>query len=176
MTNETAIHNLFALKLRTKVLSDKEALGMAIKALEQQPSEDKEVIQVSKGTLKARQGRFVIYDVEWLKEHFFTTEAKIYGQPQQPSEDCVSREAVMKCFKKWQPYMATRLWDYEQELKDLPSVTPERPKGKWIHWTDDYKDYCTCSECGYGEEGEVLLKDKTPYCPYCGAEMEEDSE
>ena len=43
---------------------------------------------------------------------------------QQPSEDCISREAVMKCFKKWQPYMATRLWDYEQELKDLPSVTP----------------------------------------------------
>lgn len=34
MTNETAIHNLFALKLRTKVLSDREALGMGIKSLE----------------------------------------------------------------------------------------------------------------------------------------------
>lgn len=40
-------------------------------------------------------------------------------------EDCISREDVMKCFKKWQPYMATRLWDYEQELKELPSVTPQ---------------------------------------------------
>lgn len=38
--------------------------------------------------------------------------------------DAISREAVMKCFKKWQPYMATRLWDYEQELKELLSVTP----------------------------------------------------
>lgn len=47
-----------------------------------------------------------------------------------------------------------------------------KPKGKWIHWTDDYKDYCTCSNCLYGEEGEVLLSDKTPYCPVCGAEME----
>lgn len=42
----------------------------------------------------------------------------------EPSEDCISRESVMKCFKKWQPYMATRLWDYEQELIKLPSVTP----------------------------------------------------
>ena len=49
---------------------------------------------------------------------------------QQPCEDCISREAVMKCFKKWQPYMATRLWDYEQELKDLPSVTPQQTR--WI--------------------------------------------
>jgi hypothetical protein len=48
---------------------------------------------------------------------------------QQPSDDCISREAVMKCFKKWQPYMATRLLDYEQELKELPSVPP---KAKWI--------------------------------------------
>lgn len=56
------------------------------------------------------------------------------------------------------------------ELKQI-ILRGSRPKGKWIHWTDDYKDYCTCSECGYGEEGEVLLKDKTPYCPNCGADM-----
>ena len=46
--------------------------------------ENEEIIKVSKGALKARQGRFVIYDAKWLKEHFNTTEAKIYGQP---SED-----------------------------------------------------------------------------------------
>jgi len=34
----------------------------------------------------------------------------------------ISRQAVMDCFKKWQPYMATRLWDFEQELSKLPSV------------------------------------------------------
>lgn len=36
MTKEIAIHNLFALKLRSRVTSDREALDMAIKALEQQ--------------------------------------------------------------------------------------------------------------------------------------------
>jgi hypothetical protein len=61
---------------------------------------------------------------------------------QQPCEDCVSREAVMKCFKKWQPYMATRLLDYEQELKELPSVTP----------TSDAEDkYDIGYNCGYAD-------------------------
>lgn len=86
-----------------------------------------------------------------------------------PSEDCISRQAVLEQaidFGLDTFFIPLRL------VKELPSVYPERPKGKWIYWTDDYKDYCTCSECGYGEEGEVLLKDKTPYCPYCGAEME----
>lgn len=43
-------------------------------------AEDEEVIRVSKGVLKARTGRFVVYDVEYLKKHFYHEE-KIYGQP-----------------------------------------------------------------------------------------------
>lgn len=46
----------------------------------------------------------------------------------------------------------------------------DKPR-KWINWTDDYKDYCKCPVCAYGEEGEVLLKDKTPYCPVCGTNL-----
>lgn len=44
---------------------------------------------------------------------------------QEPCEDAISRQAVMDCFKKWQPYMATRLWDFEQELSALPSINPQ---------------------------------------------------
>ena len=40
MTKEIAIHNLYALKQRTRALSDNEALDLAIKALEQEPCED----------------------------------------------------------------------------------------------------------------------------------------
>lgn len=40
ITKEIAIHNLYALKQRTRALSDHEALDLAIKALERQPSED----------------------------------------------------------------------------------------------------------------------------------------
>lgn len=40
MRKEIAIHNLYALKQRTRALSNHEALDMAIKALEQQPCVD----------------------------------------------------------------------------------------------------------------------------------------
>ena len=66
-----------------------------IKELEQLPSEDTEVIKISKGAVKARQGRYVIYDVEWLKKNFYTTEEKIYGQPKEPCEDCISRKVEL---------------------------------------------------------------------------------
>lgn len=61
-------------------------------------------------------------------------------------------------------------------IESLRNSKPSRPRGKWIHWTDDYKDYVTCSCCEYGEEGEVLLSDKTPFCPICGADMREGAE
>lgn len=76
------------------------AFDMAIEALEQEPSEDTEVIKVSKGTVKARQGRYVIYDVEWLKKNFYATEEKIYGQPKQPCDDTISRGAVLDLARK----------------------------------------------------------------------------
>lgn len=106
MTRETAINKLnWALDNNTieDVQSAYEyiiALKMAIEALEQQPSEGAEVIKVSKGTVKARQGRYVIYDVEWLKKNFYATEEKIYGQPKQPCEDCISRGAVLDLARK----------------------------------------------------------------------------
>ena len=64
-----------------------EAVNMAIKVLEQQPNEDEKIIRIKKGTLKVRTGKYVIYDVEWLKTHFNTTEAKIYGQPSERTEE-----------------------------------------------------------------------------------------
>lgn len=64
----------------------------------------------------------------------------------------------------------------KQIIESLRNSKPSRPRGKWIHWTDDYKDYVTCSCCEYGEEGEVLLSDKTPFCPICGADMREGAE
>lgn len=92
------------------------------------------------------------------------------------SEDCVSREAVKK-LKKYRFSYDTNttipksdVFVKVSDIASLPSVEPSRPKGKWIHWTDDYKDYVTCSCCGYGEEGEVLLSDKTPFCPICGTD------
>ncbi len=118
MTKEIAIHNLFALKLRSRVTSDREALDMAIKALEQQPS-----------------------------------------------EDCISRQAVM--FEIGESY---NIVDLEKRIKDLPSVTPQRPKGKWkpLNYKDEMWGYVyKCSNCGATEY-------KDNFCPNCGAKMESE--
>ena len=56
------------------------------------------------------------------------------------TDDLISRQAVMDCFKKWQPYMATRIWDFEQELSALPSVNPQEPKWDRLYsWLNDMR-------------------------------------
>ena len=93
-------------------------------------------------------------------------------EEQEPCEDVISREAVLDCFKKWQPYMATRLLDFEKELSELPPVTPQPKIGHWIVDVDRWGDIVTtvngyrCSEC------DTFDTDKDTYCPNCGAKME----
>ena len=79
-------------------------------------------------------------------------------------EDAISRQAVMDCFKKWQPYMATRLWDFEKELSTLPSVSTEKT-GHWEKLSVGYG----CSECSLctNKHGIEFYR----YCPNCGARM-----
>ena len=86
----------------------------------------------------------------------------------EPCKDSISRDAVMKCFKKWQPYMATRLLNYEQELSKLPSVTPQQTR--WIPiktrpMTEEEKEeigheYAFMYDCPLPDDGqEVLITD-----------------
>ena len=90
-------------------------------------------------------------------------------EEQEPCEDCISRQAVLDCFKKWQPYMATRLLDFEKELSELPSVTPQPKMRKWIIIDDCEQFIAKCSECGRIEDSRMISK--YPYC-HCGAKME----
>ena len=73
-----------------------------------------EILTIDKRTFKAVTGRFVIYDREWLKEHFSTTEAYLYGgtraaeQPEKRTEertkthacDCISRQALLNAISQ----------------------------------------------------------------------------
>lgn len=92
-----------------------------------------------------------------------------FERRKQPCEDCISRQAAVDCFKKWQPYMATRLLDFEKELSELPSVTPQPKMGKWIIIDDCEQFIAKCSECGRIEDSRMISK--YPYC-HCGAKME----
>ena len=44
--------------------------------------------------------------------------------------------------------------------------------GRWEHHWDDHDDWLQCSECGYGDEGEVGMNQGTNFCPNCGARMD----
>ncbi len=162
-----------------------EALEMAIKALEQEPILDKIKAEIIELRSKQNVGVLECLDIidKYITElnpsyNSIKTELK-------SSEDCISREKAIEGLGE-QPYNWTDSegeiqechdWlETKQMLESLPSVTPKRPHGEWIHFTDDFKDYAACSCCGYGEEGEVLLEDKTPFCPVCGADMREGEE
>lgn len=126
------------------------------------------------------------FEEDWLSEVNLTKEnvkialagIRATALEQQPCEDCISREVVKDILTaEWTKYMPMEL-DINlsfvlDKISELPSITPQRPHGEWIHFTDDFKDYVACSCCDYGEEGEVLLEDKTPFCPVCGADMRE---
>ena len=102
-----------------------------------------------------------------------------------PSEDCVSRQALINAFPISDTYT---LDDIIATIKFQPPVTPIRKKGKWVANHDESDDSHTidCSCCGYtlirvvnrgftAEEALDCVKDKIKnYCLKCGAEMEEE--
>lgn len=108
----------------------------------------------------------------------------------QPSEDCISRQAVKELVVKefvnpqdgmeeWRNAVNDVVEEILHNIETMPSVTPERPKGKWI--LNDIQcvqavGYLTyyCSECGREisskYHGKLSLLKEYPYC-HCGADM-----
>ena len=201
MTNEEAIIQLRIGPGINEDVSEEynEAVEMAIKALQPQPSEDEKVIRISKGTLKARTGRYVIYDVEWLKTHFNTTEMMLYGQP---NGDCISRKEVLKVLhsKFADGFDGDKWWNSTVVLgaiNEVPSTQPhptERTemhegdcnskKGHWIMpqnddgMSDPIYYQVRCSECNFDLDPQTWHQElhqygADKYCPKCGAKMQE---
>ena len=140
-----------------------QALDIAIKALEQQLTD-------TKTYLKRREENYVEYNVEWfLKNWELELEILSGGKIKPTDADCISREAVNTLVDE----LARAISDERccisrgrstatimRDILHLPSVTPQRPKGKWIG--------CKCSKCNY----EVMKWNKNNFCPNCGAKME----
>ena len=116
--------------------------------------------------------------IEWLtllKEKFIGTEYSIYldaaiqALKQQPSEDYISRQAAIDAvvFECGEWIGLAR--EISKQLRQLPPVTPQIPKGKWIQTKDDcdgvnfYDFSFKCSKCGKEQSF------KSNYCPNCGS-------
>ena len=179
MNNEQAIqaikeHCYFA----NLVPIAKEALDMAIKALEQRPSDDEITITMKKGTLKCSGHGYVTYNKDWFRKHF-ATEVQIMtgydGYIEQPtSDDCVSRQAEIDTVDNTiAKYIPTFIGQYEKiplelarSIKDVPPVTPTHGICKDCkHWKDSDGVY----RRGVGAESKCPLNNSrvfegTFYC------------
>ena len=103
----------------------------------------------------------------------------------QPCEDCISREEMLSLQTEYAEEMsATIFWKLRDDIRELPSVTPQRPKGKWIKiqsGDEDFPESIVCSRCknenshlDFDEHSEPIGKVfvTSKYCPNCGAKME----
>lgn len=100
-----------------------------------------------------------------------------------PCGDTISRQAVIDVIEREQ-----FKGDAVSEIEKLPSVTPERPKGKWEEYGHNLGDNyilvgIRCSNCHTEppkrdpHKGKSFMNYiKSDFCPKCGADMREVSE
>ena len=94
---------------------------------------------------------------------------------QAPCEDCISREVVEKITWEEPSYddALNVLTEVRDKVRALPSVTPQRTKGKWLDKKITIKG---THGLAYGRYGCSVCKRKFPaksnFCPDCGAKME----
>lgn len=113
-----------------------------------------------------------VEEATWLEE---ALDMAIKTIEQQPCEDCISREEALEeaCEFVEIGYNGKGIF---RRLKELPSVTPQRPKGKWIlihPLQEDDDEAYICSNC---EHGDWDCDTSYKYCPFCGADMRESEE
>lgn len=176
---------------------DRQAFEMAIKALEQERNEWIEMLTkenerlhmmleqkpcedaISREAVDKYIARLLsgyLYDGERERLEIFS--AYLWELPSvtpKPTEceDAISRREALKCLNgAWGDYSV--LNEVFERIDKLPSVTPSRPKGRWIKakpWMLDNTSYkWECSEC---EKSERFRHN---FCPNCGAEMVEPQE
>lgn len=92
--------------------------------------------------------------------------------------DAVSREAVLELAKKGILVSNDNYKCVVNAIKSLPSVTPQRPKGKWIEVfvktpNDPYSYGFKAHKCSKCEHRPLRISN---YCPNCGAEMNRGEE
>ena len=125
--------------------------------LEQEQCED-EYIKVPKKALKYRTSGMVVYNVEWLKNHFDIERTVICGAQEQ-NGDLISRDAVIEIVEREQ-----NKGDALSEIEKLPPVNPQPKTGHWIATENGFE----CSECG------CISRSRADICQYCSTRMESE--
>ena len=116
-----------------------------------------------------------IYDQEQTEEAVDMAINALTAQPE-PCEDAVSRQAILNykcdCYDSEDHLLYAVPTGY---ILRMPSVHPERKKGKWIidhlcSTTGGTYQVIRCSLCGHSEPWRM---GENKFCPNCGADMRE---
>ena len=88
--------------------------------------------------------------------------------------DLISRQEAIDALHTWfrDGFDEDKWWNSTHviaTLKELPSVQPERLKGKWIHQAKFSR--IECDQCGKVFRNTFAPKN---FCPNCGADMRGD--
>ena len=95
----------------------------------------------------------------------------------QPCVDTISRQAAIdaldKRFDNVPMELTAEILKLRKDLRELPTIQPERQKGEWIEISSINHTY-KCSECGRLlvniTDGKNNVAKNYPYC-HCGADM-----
>lgn len=101
-------------------------------------------------------------------------------------KDCIYREETLNkinaLIAEYIPLMPigwTLPLNIAKTINEMPTVTPSRPRGKWIVLREEYEFMggivnesrgCKCSNCN------KVVRFKSVFCPNCGADMRESED
>lgn len=101
-------------------------------------------------------------------------------------KDCIYREETLNkinaLIAEYIPLMPigwTLPLNIAKTINEMPTVTPSRPRGKWIVLREKYEFMggivnesrgCKCSNCN------KVVRFKSVFCPNCGADMRESED
>ena len=100
-----------------------------------------------------------------ISDTYYALEMAISALSAEPCSDAISKEKVIDILDYWYDADSYGYVQASKSINDLPSVHAERT-GHWIK----SEGGIACSECGNEENSESY------YCPWCGADMREDSD
>lgn len=141
-------------------------------------AEAKEILKYMKSNLN---------DSQMFARHDEALDLAIKALEQQPCEDCISRERLLARIDEERKHLLDLKMDGAEHIivhharriiEDMPSVTPQPKRGKWIpHIVNDKyesidRDVCSeCHTCFYGER-----TGDWKYCPECGSDNREEAD
>ena len=125
--------------------------------------------------------RMALAQVEWdyPMDYAAAFDMAIKALEQEPSEDAIQAaleafglsESTRKYGGDHSGYDTMMMYEIQDVIEGLPSVTPRPKTGHWIR-TDI--DKMKCSECGVIHFIAQYPTGKIDWCPNCGAKMEEE--